>query len=180
MSPVLVRRLGAIAGALLVGLISVACGGTGVSDEPPLGDAWQEAVGDTIRDLISATQQAYESGNCETVADVPWLPDSPPLIYYGAMDQLIRLDTKEQIVGMCNSLASARVSVDEDIQEQSVTILSVDAAFVVTRSVVTTEWRDGRVEVQPTLETAIVARQGGRWRLIYKHLAWSAGAPERR
>ena len=51
--------------------------------------------------------------------------------------------------------------------------LTSDVAYVVTQSVQTTEWRDGRTSVLPTVETAVLMRQHGRWRIVYKHLSWS-------
>jgi hypothetical protein len=156
---------------------SAACVQDPVTDQVILKDEWREALGDTVRDIVTATQQAYETGECETAGAASWLPESAPLVYFAAQDQLIRLETEDQIVAYCNRLSTGRGSTHEDIQEQTVHVLSPDAAYVVTRSVQTTQWQDGRTDVRPWLETAVLARQGGSWRLMYKHLSWGEPAP---
>lgn len=162
---------------MLLLLVLVACGRQQAADQILLTDEWREALGDSIRNLIAATQLVYESGNCETVADVTWLPEGAPLVFFAAQDQLVRLETQEEIVAYCNRLNAVRASAREDLQEQTVHVLSPDVAFVVTRSVQTTQWQDGRTDVRPWLETAVVARQVGRWRLVYKHLSWGETEP---
>jgi ketosteroid isomerase-like protein len=74
-------------------------------------------------------------------------------------------------------LKQNRVSAREDIKEQTVHLVTPDVAYVVTRSTQTTQWRDGRVQILPMIETAVVARQAGRWRVLYKHLSWGAPSP---
>jgi ketosteroid isomerase-like protein len=153
--------------------------------EAPTNDAnlptaeWRQAVRDTLLDLVSASQSAYESGNCDQIASLSWLPENPPIVFFAAGDQVIRLDTHDQVASYCERLASRGGSMQEVVQEQTVNTLSLDGAYVVTQSLQSTQWPDGRVDARRWVETAVMSRQGGRWRLVYKHLSWGDTAQAR-
>jgi ketosteroid isomerase-like protein len=163
--------------AVLLAVLALGNGGCAVRpsiDHRPLTDAWRAAVADTIRTLIEASAGHNFMDDCETAGEIAWLPDQAPLVHFSAEDRIIRLENRDQITAYCRRIARGRISTHEEIEEQTVHLLSADAAYVVTRSTQTTQWQDGRTEVTPTVETAIVARQGGRWRVVYKHLSWRA------
>jgi hypothetical protein len=166
----MVRR--GIQGAIAVSLMAtaMACDGPGVETSDP-GGAWRQAVADTILGVLADSERAYESGECNAAA-YGWLPESTPLVQFAAEDQVIRLNTREEIDSYCEGLRGTRASISEQIELQDVKVLHRDAALVITRSVQTTEWRDGRTESQPTVETAVLAREGTTWRVIHKHISW--------
>lgn len=171
MATVGIRLIPAVLLALLA-LGGAGCAMGSTAEHRRMTDAWRSAVADTIRTLIAESQQAYESNDCDAAGDVAWLPDRAPLVHFSAEDRVFRLENREEIIAYCNRIAQGRLSTHEELEEQTVHLLTPDAAYVVTRSVATTRSRDGRTEVTPTVETAIAARQRGRWRLVYKHLSW--------
>ena len=66
---------------------------------------------------------------------------------------------RDEPLVLCRSITRDRLSATEEIDEQTVNLVTHDVAYVVTRSVQTTRWKDGRTQVLPTVETDIVARQ---------------------
>lgn len=161
-----------------IGLLGVVClGNTGCAARPAaIAQELPQGVGtdveEAIRTVLAETQRAYESPTCDQTT-ASWFPDRPPYVYFAAEDRVITLSTLEDVVAYCQRLSQGRVSSREDVKEQTVHALTPDVAYVVTQSVQTTEWRDGRTSVLPTVETAVLMRQGGRWRIMYKHLSWS-------
>lgn len=142
------------------------------ADERLRPDTSHAATEDAIRTVIAESAKAYGSNDCERGADAPWLPDQEPYVHFAAQDRVITLATRDEMVAYCQKLTQNRASVLEDVVQQTVHFVTPDVAYVVTRSNQSTQWRDGRTEVKPVVETAIVAEQGGRWRVIYKHLSW--------
>lgn len=158
-------------------LVVMLLGTTGSATRPaalaqePLQGAGTD-VEETIRTVLAEAQRAYESPTCDQTT-ASWFPDQPPYVYFAAEDRVITLSTLDDVVAYCQRLTQGRVSSREDVKEQAVHVLTPDVAYVVTQSVQTTEWRDGRTSVLPTVETAVLMRQDGRWRIVYKHLSWS-------
>jgi RNA polymerase sigma factor (TIGR02999 family) len=160
-------------------ILAPGCVGSGArtAADQPMSDAWRAAVADTIMTVLALSQAAYESDDCEG-GDDSWMPDDG-YVHFVALDMVIRLEEPDEILALCQRLRRDRVSQREEIDEQTVHLLTPDAAYVVTRSVGTTQWRDGRTQVLPTVETAVMARQGGRWRVVYKHISWRESPPAR-
>ena len=161
----------------LVALGSAGCTVQPTADHQPMTDTWRAAVTDTILALVAASAGVNFFDDCQTAGDAAWLPDQPPLVHFSAEDQVIRLHDRNEIIAYCNRIAQGRVSTQEEVVEQSVHLPSSEVAYVVSRSNQTTQWQDGRNETIPVVETAIAARQAGRWRILYKHLSWRETAP---
>lgn len=130
----------------------------------------RQAIADTIRALLAETARAYASPDCEGVEDVSVLREGYVLAERGGIH---RFETKDQLVALCHAIKEDRLSEEEEIQEQTVEVLSEDVAYSVTRSVQTTRWRDGRTEVKPTVETVIFVRDADGWGMVHQHLSWS-------
>lgn len=170
-------RIPPVPGVLLALVLgSAGCAARAATDHRLMTDAWRAAVADTIRAVVALSQAAHESDDCEG-GDNSWMPDDGH-VHYVALDRVIRLESRDEILALCQRLKRDRVSQREQIEEQTVHLLTPDAAYVVTRSVGTTQWRDGRTQVLPTVETAVMARQGDRWRVVYKHISWREPASE--
>lgn len=162
-------------------ILAVGCAGSGArtaEEDRPVTADWRAAVADTIRAVLALSQAAHESDDCEG-GDDSWMPDEG-YVHFVALDRVIRLEDPAEILAFCQRLRRDRVSQREEIDEQTVHLLTPDAAYVVTRSVGTTHWRDGRTQVLPTVETAVMARQADRWRVVYKHISWRESPPEER
>lgn len=155
---------------MLLGNTGCATRPAAIAQEPPQGG--RTDVEETIRTVIAEAQRAYESPTCDQTTP-SWFPDQPPYVYFAAEDRVMTLSTLEDVVAYCQRLTQGRVSSREDVKEQTVHALTPDVAYVVTQSVQTTEWRDGQTSVLPTVETTVLMRQDGRWRIVYKHLSWS-------
>lgn len=155
---------------MLLGNTGCATRPAAIAQEPPQGG--RTDVEETILTVLAEAQRAYESPTCDRTTP-SWFPDLPPYVYFAAEDRVITLSTLEDVVAYCQRLTLGRVSSREKVKEQTVHALTPDVAYVVTQSVQTTEWRDGRTSVLPTVETAVLMRQDGRWRIVYKHLSWS-------
>ena len=163
--------------ALVLIVSGGACMAQPETDRPTLTEAERAAIADTVRTLLGETARAFDSDDCTGIADISTLGDGPFVL--AAQDRIIRLQSRDDMVAMCNAIKRDRLSAEEDIQEQTVHVVTADVAYVVTRNIYTMRWRDGRTEVRPGLETAIFARGAGAWRLLYQHQSWteSAGVP---
>jgi uncharacterized protein (TIGR02246 family) len=153
-----------------MGLTAVGCIASSTHDGPPLTEAERSEIADTITRLITQTAQAFNSDDCEDIANVSTLGDARFVL--AAEDQIITFESRDQMIAMCTAIKRDRLSAEEDIQEQTVHVVSADVAYIVTRNVYTMRWRDGRTEVRPGVETAIFAREDDRWRLLYQHQSW--------
>jgi len=166
-----------LAAALLAVILlgTSACVSRGGAESPVLSQASRTAITDQVRSVVAESARAYESPECSS-GKLSWYPTQPPYVHFAAEDQIITLTTLEEIEAYCRRLTQGRLSTHETIQEQTVQVLTPDVAYVVTQSLQMSQWRDGRTQTLPTVETAIVAREEGAWRIVYKHISWRDSA----
>lgn len=80
--------------------------------------------------------------------------------------------TKAERAAVCEMMNEQRLSAHDDIQEQQVHVLGPDAAYIVSRSVYTIRWRDGRTTTRPNVGTGTWSRGADGWRLVHFHESW--------
>lgn len=152
---------------MFAAVAALACVACRTGNEPSLTDAERAAIADTIQQLNRAIVQAFDSQDCE--AEVP-VSDQMVSVVNGQVFQPAR--TREERIAACERMNEQRLSAQDDIQEQTVHVLGTDAAYIVSRSIYTIRWRDGRTTIRPNVGTGIWSRQDEGWRLVHFHESW--------
>lgn len=141
-----------------------ACAAAG---DRPLTDAERAAIADTIRELSRETARAVDTGECEVAAAAVGGG-----FVLAAQGRMIELGSGEDMLALCDRWRQERLSAHEEIGEQTVHVLGRDAAYVLTRSVYTVTFRDGRTSQRPQVVTSVFERGAGGWRLVHLHESW--------
>lgn len=153
---------------ILATIIALVCSACEAGDESALTDAERTAIADTIQRLKGAMVQAFDTQDCEFE-----FPVSEHLVTVadGRLIEVRRLEGEERI-GACRRMNEQRLSATDSIQEENVYVLGPNAAYIVTRSIYTVRWRDGRTTIRPIVATGIWSRQTDGWRLVHFHESW--------
>lgn len=153
-------------GTLVVAAVAMFAGCATAGDRP-LTDAERAAIADTIRQLSRETARAVDTGECEAAAAAVGEG-----FVLAAQGRTIELGSREDMLALCGRWRQERLSAHEEIDEQTVQVLDRDAAWVLTRSVYTVTFRDGRTSQRPQVVTSVVGRGADGWRLVHLHESW--------
>lgn len=152
---------------LLAAVAALVCPACWAGNEQSLTDAERAAIADTVQRLSSAIVQAFDAQDCE--AELP-VADDMVTVANGRVFELP--NTKAERIAACEKMNEQRLSAHDEIQEQKVHVLGSDAAYVVSRSIYTIRWRDGRTTIRPNVGTGIWSREAEGWRLVHFHESW--------
>ena len=161
--------------ASLVALTAAGCTTSTSTDPQPLNEVERAAIADTVRRIKREASGTFDSDlDCAEIVDRLWVPGNT----FVAQGRIIDPGGRDEMVGMCRMIKQDRLSAHTEIQDESVEVLARDAAYVVTSSVYTVRFKDGRTMVRPQVVTTVWARRGEAWQRVHLHESWQTdGAP---
>ena len=163
--------------ASLVALTAAGCTTSTSTDPQPLSEAERAAIADTVRRINREAGETFDSDlDCAGIVDRLSVPGGKESL--AAQGRIIDPGGRDEMVGMCRMIKQDRLSAHTEIQDESVEVLARDAAYVVTSSVYTVRFKDGRTMVRPQVVTTVWARRGEAWQRVHLHESWQTdGAP---
>lgn len=161
-------RLVSVALASAIALIGSGCAPTA---RRPLTDAERAAIADTVQRLSREASETFDSDlDCAEIIDRLAVSGRPEV--FAAQGRLIEPEGRDEMVAMCRMIKQDRLSAHEEVQDVTVEVLARDAAWVLTRSVYTVRFTDGRTMVRPQVVTTVWSRRPEGWQRVHLHESW--------
>jgi ketosteroid isomerase-like protein len=157
--------------ASLVALTTAGCTTSTTADAQPLSESERAAIADTVRRINREAGETFDSDlDCAEIVDRLSVPGGGNT--FVAQGRIIDPGGRDEMVGMCRMIKQDRLSAHTEIQDETVEVVSKDAAYVVTSSVYTVRFKDGRTMVRPQVVTTVWARRGEGWQRAHLHESW--------
>jgi hypothetical protein len=165
--------------ASLTALTTGGCVTSPASDPQSLSEAERAAIADTVRRTHHEAAQTFDSDmDCTEIVDRLSVPGGGETL--AAQGRIIDPGGRDEMVGMCRMIKQDRLSAHDEIQDERVEVLARDVAYVLTSSVYTVRFNDGRTMVRPQVVTTVWARRSDGWQRVHLHESWQtegANAP---